>query len=174
MLQVVSQIGSGERRDGDDQIVLRLRAMSEEAAHLASALSAVAMSAPPPDEDGEAPAPRAGRARSPEQVLKLLIEIRRIRFRHFSGSSFTDPGWDMLLDLSLADLEGRPVPVSSACVAAGVPATTALRWVNVLEEAGLVRRVADATDRRRVLLEMTEDGRRRMTVYLRSIARLLS
>lgn len=149
----------------DDQIVVRLKALSEEAAHLASLVTC------PPD--GELAPPRAGHSKSPEDVLKLLIEIRRIRFRHFATSSFTDPGWDMLLDLMSARLGKRPVAVSSACVAAGVPATTALRWIDQLATAGLVQRLPDPTDRRRVLVELTEEGCRRMEVFLRAVGRLL-
>lgn len=148
-------------------MVVRLKALSEEAAHIASALASR-----PPDGDGNSDSPRQGHSSSPEEVLKLLIEIRRIRFRHFAASAFTDPGWDILLDLMSARLAKRPVSVSSACVAAGVPATTALRWIDQLSKAGLVQRLADPADRRRVLLELTEDGCRRMEVYLRAIGRL--
>jgi DNA-binding MarR family transcriptional regulator len=79
----------------------------------------------------------------------------------------------MLLDLMAARLASRQVPISSVCVAAGVPATTALRWVNGLIEAGLIRRLPDPDDRRRVLVELTEDGQRRMDVFLRTIGRMV-
>lgn len=159
---------SGTSRNDDDPVVVRLKALSEEAAHIASTLALR-----PPGEDGNEVPPRARHLKSPEEVLKLLIEIRRIRFRHFADSSFTDPGWAMLLDLMSARLAKRPVPVTSACVAAGVPATTALRWVDQLAQAGLVQRLPDPTDRRRILLELTEEGSRRMEVYLRAIGRIL-
>jgi DNA-binding MarR family transcriptional regulator len=165
---VAANSRSGSSRNHDDPVVVRLKALSDEAAHLASALASR-----PPDGDGSAAAPHPRHSRSPEEVLKLLIEIRRIRFRHFAASAFTDPGWDILLDLMSARLAKRPVPVSSACAAAGVPATTALRWVDQLASAGLVRRLPDPSDRRRVLLELTEDGCRRMEVYLRAVGRLL-
>lgn len=159
---------SGSPRNHDDPVVVRLKALSDEAAHLASALAAR-----PPDGDGNDASSNPGHSKSPEEVLKLLIEIRRIRFRHFAASAFTDPGWDMLLDLMSARLAKRPVPVTSACAAAGVPPTTALRWVDQLAQSGFVRRLPDPTDRRRVLLELTEEGCRRMEVYLRAVGRLL-
>jgi DNA-binding MarR family transcriptional regulator len=168
VIDVAGQSRSGAARNDDDHVVVRLKALSEEAAHLASALAAR-----PPEGKGGSPPPRAGHSKSPEEVLNLLIEARRIRFRHFAASSFTDPGWDMLLDLMLARLANRSMPVSSACVAAGVPATTALRWVDQLAQEGLIQRLPDPTDRRRVLLELTEEGCRRMEVYLRAVGRLL-
>jgi DNA-binding MarR family transcriptional regulator len=152
----------------NDPVVLRLKALSEEAAYIASALASR-----PPDGDGDDDAPIQGHSKSPEEVLKILIETRRIRFRHFAASSFTDPGWDILLDLMSARFAKRPVQVSNACVAAGVPATTALRWVDQLAKTGLVRRLPDPADRRRVLLELTDEGCRRIETYLRAVGRLL-
>jgi DNA-binding MarR family transcriptional regulator len=159
---------SGTPRNHDDPVVVRLKALSDEAAHLASALASR-----PPDTGGTAASTNGANSRSPEEVLKLLIEIRRIRFRHFAASAFTDPGWDLLLDLMSARLSERAVPVSSACAAAGVPATSALRWIDQLAKTGFVRRLPDPADRRRVLLELTEEGFRRMEVYLRAVGRLL-
>jgi DNA-binding MarR family transcriptional regulator len=164
---VAGQSRPGTARNEDDQVVVRLKALSDEAAHLASALASR-----PPEGKAEG-APRRSGHPSPEEVLKLLIDVRRIRFRHFAESSFADPGWDILLDLMSARLSKRPVPVSSACVAAGVPATSALRWVDQLAKSGLVQRLPDPSDRRRVLLELTEEGCRRMEVYLRAVGRLL-
>jgi DNA-binding MarR family transcriptional regulator len=138
--------------------------MSEEAAYLASTLALH-----PGVEDGH-----LGRSpKTPEEILKLLIEIRRARFRQFETAVFANPGWDILLDLMSARAAGRQVPVSSACIAAGIPATTALRQVNGLVEAGLIRRLPDPADKRRVLVDLTEDGRRRMELFLRAIGRLI-
>jgi predicted transcriptional regulator len=140
--------------------------MSEEAAHLASTLASQ-------PSDGNGTRSGEGRSRSPEEVLKLLIDVRRARFRQFETALSANPGWDMLLDLMSAHVAGRQVPVSSACVAAGVPTTTALRMVNSLVEAGLIERLPDPKDGRRVLVDLTEDGRRRMEAFLRAVGRLL-
>jgi DNA-binding MarR family transcriptional regulator len=45
-------------------------------------------------------------------------------------------------------------------IASGVPQTTALRWIKVLEREGHIKRVADAKDRRRFWLELTDDSKR--------------
>lgn len=168
MIEVVRQARSGNARNDDIQVVLRLKAMSEEAAHLASALASH-----PSNRTGDAGGAGDGRSKSPEEVLRLLIEMRRMRFRQFDSGLSSNPGWDMLLDLMSARLAGRQVPISSACVAAGIPATTALRLVNGLIEAGYVRRMPDPTDGRRVLVDLTEGGRRHMEVFLRTIGRLI-
>jgi hypothetical protein len=65
---------------------------------------------------------------------------------------FGDPAWEMLLDLMLAKIEGRRVPVSSACIASGAPMSTALRLVGRLVDEGVLCKQPDLTDRRRHFL----------------------
>lgn len=91
--------------------------------------------------------------------IRDYLKARRARDSLFGPDLFADPAWDMLLDLLLCDLEGRRVSITSACLAASVPATTALRWIATLEERGLVARVADECDRRRSHLRLAEPAR---------------
>ena len=90
--------------------------------------------------------------------VRKLIRQRRLRGRYFPPDLFADPAWDILLDLTAARLEGSSVPISSVCIAAGVPTTTALRWVATLVDLGLLTRRSDTSDRRRVFVELTEAG----------------
>ncbi|HEX8643743.1 MAG TPA: winged helix DNA-binding protein [Allosphingosinicella sp.] len=90
-------------------------------------------------------------------TVRHLIALRRLRGEYLPTQLFADPAWDMLLDLYVAQLEGRRVSVSSLCVASQVPATTALRWIKVLEERQLIVRHADPEDGRRVFLMITDD-----------------
>jgi DNA-binding MarR family transcriptional regulator len=157
-------------RLADNHVVLRLKALSKEAAQLASTLARPVPEAGLGDEGG------AGREQrhlpSHQEVLRMLVEAQRARVRHFPPGVFSDPAWDMLLDLMGAKLAGRTMTVSSLCLAADVPATTALRWLNALAEPGLIRRLPDPADRRRVLVELTEEGLARMEAYLRTIQSL--
>lgn len=84
---------------------------------------------------------------------------------------FAEPAWDMLLDLFIAAKERRQISVTSACVGAAVPSTTALRWIAVLEQHGLVRRHADSRDARRIFVELTALGYRRMVSYFSAVHR---
>ena len=62
----------------------------------------------------------------------------------------------MLLDLTAARGEGKRVSVTSLCIASGVPATTALRWIGQMTHLGLLQRVEDSTDRRRAFIDLTD------------------
>ena len=78
---------------------------------------------------------------------------------------FADPAWDMLLDLLQAEISQLRVPVSSLCIAASVPATTALRWLKMLTQQGIFLRRADPHDGRRVFVELAPAASQAMRRY---------
>jgi DNA-binding MarR family transcriptional regulator len=93
-----------------------------------------------------------------------MIRARRLRATYLPADLFADPAWDMLLDLLQAEIVQHRVPVSSLCIAAAVPATTALRWIKSMTDRGLLVRRDDPHDGRRVFIEMapaTSAGLRR-------------
>lgn len=85
-----------------------------------------------------------------------MLRQRRMREQYFPADLFADPAWDMLLDLYAAWLERQPVSVSSLCIAAAVPATTALRWIKTMTDAGLFLREDDPHDGRRIFIALAE------------------
>ena len=66
--------------------------------------------------------------------------------------------------------ERKRLPVTSACIGAAVPVTTALRWLTVLEDKGLIVRENDAADARRVFVRLSTDGYEKMITYFSSVA----
>lgn len=105
------------------------------------------------------------------ELVRGMIRGRRLRTQFFGNGLFADPAWDILLDLMAARIEGRSVAVSSLCIAAAVPATTALRWIKQLTEMGLLRRAADPLDGRRIFIELTDNAVATMTAYLTALER---
>jgi DNA-binding transcriptional ArsR family regulator len=100
------------------------------------------------------------------RFVRGLIRARQRRAAAFGSDLFADPVWDMMLDLLAARLEGRPVSTSSLCIAAGVPGTTALRWLRQATERGLFVRVADPRDGRGVLVELSDEVAERLLAHL--------
>lgn len=101
--------------------------------------------------------------------VRIIAERRVERYQYLPAEMFGEPAWDMLLDLYLASGDGKSISVSSACIASRAPATTALRWLRRMEQLGLVARVNDDSDRRRVYVTITDAAKRALADWLLSI-----
>jgi hypothetical protein len=101
-------------------------------------------------------------------AIREIIKLRRMRDNHFKTELFADPAWDILLDLMAAQLEGKTVSVSSLCIAAAVPPTTALRWVTAMTESGMLIRRMDPRDARRVFIELSQDTSDRLHTFFKA------
>ncbi|PEQ12085.1 hypothetical protein B2G71_13145 [Novosphingobium sp. PC22D] len=107
-------------------------------------------------------------------TLRAIIASRSLRNRFFPSQMFADPAWDILLDLTRAKFDGQQVSVSSVCIAASVPMSTALRWVRQMTDAGLLRRWTDPKDRRRDLITLTDTTAAHMRDYLTAVNGMLT
>lgn len=120
--------------------------------------------------DQSASLARAVRPALPDpRLVRQLIRQRQQRARFFDADLFADPAWDMLLDLTAARAEHRQVSVTSLCIAAGVPPTTALRWIGQMVHAGLFERVEDTMDRRRAFIRLAEPAADAMARYFDAV-----
>ena len=155
----VLQQGQGWRVAEQAGTAEHISALSAEARRIADALAQLARDA---EGDGEAQVSAA--------MVRRLIRLRRDRERHFPADLFGHPAWDMLLDLVAARMEGVDVAVSSLCVAAAVPTTTALRWVRSLSEAGVFVRRTDPGDARRAFITLSDAAHDAMIGWLRRFA----
>ena len=119
------------------------------------------------------PAP-AGDTVSEAELVQLARRIsywRRKRDAMFDPVIFADPEWDILLDLFAEGGFGRRVSMSSLCIAAAVPTTTAVRCINMMVDRGVLAKSRDTNDARRMLIELTEETRAKMRVWLAGVAR---
>ena len=111
----------------------------------------------------------ASRARASEPLLRRaagILAARRRRARHFGASMFGEPAWEMLLHLYLAESHGTRLNVSRISEASGAPDTTALRWLDYLENRRLVRRDPHPTDARASFVVLTERAHELLGAYL--------
>lgn len=111
--------------------------------------------------------------RNLQLAAKVEYEARGRRASFFNEAFFGEPAWDILLDLYFHQTQPRKTSVTSACIAARVPSTTALRWIGQLQDAGLISRQRDAEDSRRWFLQLTAKGLLKMEAYLMNRAELL-
>ncbi len=120
---------------------------------------------------GGSAAPQSGvRVPLPDpRMVRQVIANRQARGKFFDPALFGDPAWDMLLDLTAAHGEGTQVSVTSLCIAAGVPATTALRWLTQMVETGIFLRVPDPADKRRAFIALSDRSLAGMAGYFASL-----
>ncbi|MEO5773811.1 MAG: MarR family winged helix-turn-helix transcriptional regulator [Sphingomicrobium sp.] len=147
----------------------RLRQLSDEVSRIASTLARLSTGPQMPPRPLELPA-----SDSPDvsaDTVRTVIRARRLRSRFFTEELFADPAWDMLLDLLQAEIAQLRVPVSSLCIAASVPATTALRWLKTMTEQGLFLRRADPHDGRRVFVELAPQASQALRRYFAEVGK---
>jgi DNA-binding MarR family transcriptional regulator len=129
------------------------------------------------DDLGVNDLPAAGTSRGPTRHLRLtrekllllakgLYKARRERVKFFDSQLFSEPAWDMLLDLFIAKLSHKRVSVTSLCIASGVPSTTALRYIRHLESKGVISRELCISDARINYIDLTEASFRLLKEFL--------
>ncbi|MDE2620025.1 MAG: winged helix-turn-helix transcriptional regulator, partial [Sphingomonadales bacterium] len=84
-----------------------------------------------------------------------LAAARKQRSDVLPGDMFGEPAWDILLELFSRAL---PQSMKSICIGAGVPLTSTLRWVGLLDQQGLLTQYPDPNDARRTLVRLTAQG----------------
>lgn len=145
----------------------RLRQLSDEINRIAATLAR--LSTGPGQSPVEKPEPAGEGSPVSLEMVRQVIRARRLRARYFDEELFADPAWDMLLDLLQAEIAQHRVPVSSLCIAASVPPTTALRWIKSMTDAGLFKRRADPHDGRRFFIELAPRASEALRRYFKEI-----
>jgi len=109
---------------------------------------------------------RKGRARERITVSQLqAVQVARQSRSDAFGIDLANPGWSLLLELFRCYLEKRPVRLARLTENARVATTTALRWLDVLAERGLVERQPDPARQGASLLALTEAASDAMEDY---------
>ncbi|MDP9424251.1 MAG: MarR family winged helix-turn-helix transcriptional regulator [Pseudomonadota bacterium] len=142
-----------------------LRRLSDEVSRIASTLAQLSIGC---DADGARDSQVTGcppKSEVSAETVKQAIRARRLRSRYLDAELFADPAWDMLLTLYHAELAQLRVPVTSLCNSAGVPPTTALRWLSTMTDTGLFTRRSDPRDGRRSFVELATETREAMRRY---------
>lgn len=128
---------------------------------------------PAPAAETMVQAPQLGGKDRILAVVKRLQQLRALRNRHLSVCADGDPIWEILLYITEQHVLGRPVSVTSACHAASVPPSTAMRKLDELVGMGWLSRRGDPKDKRRILLEPTAQCEQRVNEHLLAAAQLL-
>jgi hypothetical protein len=100
---------------------------------------------------------------------RQILSARGRIGNYIDADLFADPARDILLDLFVAGEEGHRISISSCCIAAAVPPTTALRWIGMLKKRGLIEEAVDPADGRRKWLALTPAVHAAMRDYVNAV-----
>ena len=100
---------------------------------------------------------------------RRVLEARARNAKHFPKEVFRDAAWEMMLEIFIAKEEGRTLCVKHVVIASGESATGAMRRIEGLEHAKLIKRTADPMDHRRVRVELTPAGYSAMVALLKDL-----
>jgi DNA-binding MarR family transcriptional regulator len=115
---------------------------------------------------------RAAETPLPKQRELLHEHARQIRFsrdlrqKSFDRNIFGEPAWDILLALYVIDGDQRRLNNGELAKLTGLAMAIALRWLDYLEEQGLIDRNPNPFDQRTAYVELSNNGRDAMDRYL--------
>lgn len=108
-----------------------------------------------------------GEPRDPRMLIaKWIYSSRQDRPGGSDTRLFGEPAWDIILDIYIHQAKGRSTSITAACIGSHAPATTALRYIDLLCELDWVEKIPDDNDRRRSLLALTASAKDQMDGYL--------
>jgi len=96
--------------------------------------------------------------------VNWILNVRRERIAQFGPGLFSDPAWDILLELLAAELGDRRLALGDLTHIA--PASTVARWVGALEERGLLICDINPFQPDQMWLALSKDCSRRLTSFL--------
>ena len=73
-----------------------------------------------------------------EDHIQSILILRRAREEFFDRNLFSDPAWDIMLELYAARLGGRTVSIAELVASSFTPQSTLERWLAALEEHDVV------------------------------------
>ena len=105
-------------------------------------------------------------AHDPVIIAQAILADRKRRLAIFNGGMFGEPAWDILLTLFVVDHDGPRLTIGRLIQLTGGAPTTALRWLEYLEDQGLIARYKHPTDARASIAQLTDKARQALVAYL--------
>lgn len=103
-------------------------------------------------------------------AVSFIIKSRTDRKKYLPSRLFSEPAWDMLLNLYATAIEKRSVGISALCEAAHVSCSTGERWITALENDDLIVRSISAKGRPADSVTLSEKGWLAMDSYFEGMS----
>lgn len=106
-------------------------------------------------------------------LCRTLIRQRKLARNLLGPNLCSNPIWDMLLDLYVADREGELLYIWPLSVAGNVPISSAHRKIDLMVQKGFVRRTVDESDRRRVGIQLSAPFREMLEQLFDTLSQMI-
>lgn len=97
-----------------------------------------------------------------EDHIRSVLLMRRARGSVLGENLFSEPAWDVLLELYAAELGGRSMTLSDLALATDTPVSVITRWQAALHDRRLTRSTVSQEDPTRVTISLTAEGSSKM------------
>jgi DNA-binding MarR family transcriptional regulator len=94
-----------------------------------------------------------------------ILRVRAARERMLGRAAIGEPAFDLLLGLYVRSGQKEP-SLTSLARPAGIPYSSAMRWIRYLADKGLVECTESRSDRRATSVQLTPSGRAMMDEFL--------
>ena len=112
----------------------------------------------PSTENTEVPAVTQPPSEALLERAASILRVRRARERLLGRGVMGEPAFDLLLFLYVQSGQ-KGASVTSLAGPAGIPYSSAMRWLRYLADKGIVERTDSKADRRAVCVQLTPSGR---------------
>ena len=102
-----------------------------------------------------------------QEEIEAILRLRRARRISFGRGLFSDPAWEIMLQLFAARLGGRRVKLAELDI--DDPQSTVARWAALLETHGLISCHLDCVDSNELWLDISSVGGTKMSALFRNL-----
>lgn len=111
-----------------------------------------------PGEQPRNVSPAVGPSNPLLERAQSILRVRGARKRLLGQGVTGEPAFDLLLCLYVRS-DQKETSLASLARPAGIPYSSAVRWIRYLEDKGLVERIQSKSDRRAIRVQLTPSGR---------------
>jgi DNA-binding MarR family transcriptional regulator len=97
-----------------------------------------------------------------QDYVESILFLHRSRTAVFGSGIFSDPAWDLLLQLYVAELDHRDRSLSELIKSMATPVSVVTRWITALVEAGIVASTRDPQTGGSLSISLTKDAATKM------------
>lgn len=103
---------------------------------------------------------------------EMMLRWSRLKasMLNMGAGLFADSCWNMCLDIYICDLKDEKITVSSIAHSSGIPMTTAMRYINVMAEEGLLEKSPNPSDNRMIFISTSTFCKDKISLILQSMS----